>query len=225
MLLFIAVIALLALAPAPADVPFSEGERLNYVALIRGRELGDAELSVSAGGVVRGVRTWRFDASGEVSTLGVKSNWKGTSWAGRDRLLSRRFHRSTRMAGIGSDEQFEILPDSQRYRLAGESQAWVAPERPMDEIALLYHLRTLDLAPGQRMNLHGYFRNGWNPVRVAATGRENVTLASGRTVTCIRLRVSAAGTSADIWLTDDDRRAPARLNVPTRLGNVTLLLK
>jgi hypothetical protein len=225
MLRFISVIALLALAPAPADIPFSEGERLQYAALVRGRELGDAELSVSAGGAVRGIQTWRFDASGEVSTLGVKSNWKGTSWAGRERLLSRRFHRSSRLAGISSDEQFEILPDSQRYRRAGESQAWVAPAQPMDEIALLYHLRTLDLAPGQRVTLNGYFRNGWNPVRVAATGRESVPLASGRSVICIRLHVSAAGTSADIWLTDDARRVPARIRVPTKLGQVELRLR
>ena len=126
---------------------------------------------------------------------------------------------------MNTDERFEILPDSQRYRIAGESQAWVAPAKPMDEVALLYHLRTLDLAPGQRVSLNGYFRNGWNPVRVAATGRERVTLASGASATCIHLRVSAAGTSADIWLTDDARRVPARISVPTRLGRVDLLLQ
>lgn len=225
MLRVVPVIALLSLASWPADIPFTEGERLHYTALVRGRELGEAELRVSAGGVVRGESTWRFDAQGEVSTLGLKSSWQGTSWAERDRLVSRRFHRSSRLAGIDSDERFEILPDSQRYRIAGESQAWVAPPRPMDEVALLYHLRTLDLAPGQRVALNGYFRNGWNPVRVAAIGRERVTLASGASVTCIHLRVSAAGTSADIWLTDDRRRVPAKLSVPTKLGTVTLLLQ
>ena len=225
MLRVVPVIALLSLASWPADVPFAEGERLHYSALVRGRALGEAELRVSAGGVVRGVPTWRFDAAGEVSTLGVKSAWQGTSWTERGRLVSRRFHRSSRFAGINSAERFEIVPDSQRYRVVGESQAWVAPAKPMDEVALLYHLRTLDLAPGQRVTLNGYFRNGWNPVRVAATGRERVTLASGASVTCIHLRVSAAGTSADIWLTDDARRMPARMSVPTRLGNVTLLLQ
>ncbi len=219
------VIALLSLAPPPADIPFAEGEQLHYAALIRGRELGDAQLRVSAGGMVRGVSTWRFDATGEVSTLGVRSSWQGISWAGREKLFSRRFHRSSRLAGISSDEQFEIVPDSQRYRLSGETQAWVAPPQPMDEIALLYHLRTLDLAPGQRVTLNGYFRNGWNPVRVAATARERVTLASGTTVTAVHLKVSAAGTSADIWLTDDERRIPARIRVPTRLGQVELRLR
>lgn len=175
--------------------------------------------------MVHGEPMWRFDARGEVSTLGVRSNWQGTSWAERGRLVSRRFNRSSRLAGISTDERFEIVPDSQRYRIAGESQAWVAPPTPMDEIALLYYLRTLDLAPGQRVALNGYFRNGWNPVHVAATGRERVALASGASVTCIRLHVSAAGTSADIWLTDDERRVPARISVPTKLGRVELRLR
>jgi hypothetical protein len=225
MLRVVPVIALLSLTSWPADLPFAEGEQLRYAAMVRGRQLGAAELRVSAGGVVRGVTTWRFDANGEVSTLGVRSSWQGTSWTERGRLVSRRFHRSSRLAGINTDERFEIVPDSQRYRIAGESQAWVAPPEPMDEVALLYHLRTLDLAPGQRVALNGYFRNGWNPVRVAATGRERVTLASGASVPCIHLRVSAAGTSADIWLTDDARRVPARISMPTRLGRVELRLR
>jgi hypothetical protein len=147
-----------------------------------------------------------------------------TSWVGGDRFTSRRFHRRTEFRGRVTDERFVIVPDSGLYRAEGAAGAWVTPAQPLDELALLYYLRTLRLTPGSSHTLRGYFRNGYNPVRVRVTGREMVELGSGEEVACLALTVSAAGLTSEVWLTDDAARVPAQLRVPTVLGRVRLVL-
>ena len=101
----------------------------------------------------------------------------------------------------------------------------MTPADPLDELALLYRLRSLPLQPGDTHVLRGYFKTGWNPVRVQVAGREPVKLGSGASVPCVLLRVSAAGSVSEIGLTDDARRLPAQLRLPLPVGRVRFILR
>ncbi len=218
----IAVVLAGSLVHAPADWPFAVGETLHFEAKLGYIPAGTADIQVARTAAVRGQQTVVFTLNADGGPPGLRSSWKLTSWVESSKFTSLQFHRHMDLAGRVTDEQWLILPDSLRYRLAGSDQAFVAPSHPMDELALLYYIRTLALGTGDSRALHGYFRNGFNPVRVSVIGRETVEVGSGASYPCLHLRVSAAGQSSDLWLTDDAKRIPARVTVPLPIGRATL---
>lgn len=208
-----------------APYPFAVGETLQYDARVGPLQAGTATSRVTRTGMERGHPVYVLTMSGAGGPPGFRSEYAMTSWVGVDRFVSRRFHRRMSVSGRVDDRRFEIVPDSLRYREEGSSQAWVAPANPLDELALLYYLRTLTFEVGQARALRGYFKSGYNPVTVRATGRERVTLGNGTTLPSIALRVTAAGSTIDVWLSDDARRLPVQLDLPLSFGRVRLLLR
>jgi hypothetical protein len=210
--------------PAPAAHPFEIGETLRYEARLGGLPAGAATMSVARMDRDRGEEVFVFTAAGASSNRMLTGSYTMTSWVGADRFTSRRFQRRSSFRGRVTNETFRIVGDSLRYRLEGGDQDWVTPAEPLDELALLYRLRSLPLDAGDSYELHGYFKAGWNPVRVRNAGRQLVRLGDGTTVPALALQVSAAGTMSEVWLTDDARRLPAQLRVPLPIGRATLTL-
>ena len=213
------------LAMGHASWPFAVGETLEYDARIGMLSAGTASIRVAREDAVRGRPVFVFTMSGAGGPPGLRTAYAMTSWTGLDPFTSRRFDRRVTLAGRTEEHRFEIVPDSLRYRETGSGRDWVAPAAPLDELALIYYLRILPLQPGDVRALRGYFRNGYNPVMLTVTGREMVTLGNGTSVPCLALRLTSAGTTSRVWLTDDARRLPARLDLPLSYGRVTLLLR
>jgi hypothetical protein len=207
-----------------AAYPFAVGETLRYEAKLGVVPAGWATTTVQGTATSRGDDVFVLSLRAEGGPRGFGGRWSMTSWVGVDEFTSRRFHRSSTVAGRSEAKRFEIVPDSLRYREEGSRNDFVTPPRPLDELALVYHLRTLSLAPGRAVALNGYFRNGYNPVTVRAIGREPITLGDGSVVSCLALQVSAAGSTSELWLTDDARRLPARVRVQLPFGRATLTL-
>lgn len=218
---------LLVLAGRPAaapDYPFAVGETLRYEAFLGSLRAGTATLSVARTETDRGARVFVLTMDGGSRSRMLAARYAMTSWVGADRFTSRRFHRRADVAGRVTDERFRIVPDSLRYRLEGSRQDWVTPPEPLDELALLYRLRSLPLRAGASFALRGYFKNGYNPLRVTVTGREPVRLASGESVDCFALRITAAGAMSRVWITDDARRLPAQVELGLPVGRVRVVL-
>ncbi len=214
----------LALPAAPAAYPFEVGETLRYEATLGGIPAGAATMSVARMDRDRGDEVFVFTAAGASKSAILTGSYTMTSWVGAERFTSRRFQRRSNFRGRTTSEAFRIVGDSLRYRLEGTGQEWVTPEEPLDELAMLYRIRSLPLAPGSTHALHGYFKAGWNPVQVRVLGRQQVRLADGTTVPTLALQVTAAGAMSEVWLSDDERRLPAQLRVPLPVGRVTLTL-
>ncbi len=214
--------------PPAAPVPFAVGETLDYDARIGLMAAGSASITVVRMDAVRGRPVYVFTLRGAGGPPGLRSSYAMTSWTGIEPFVSRRFDRSVTVAGRTDEHHYEIVPDSLRYRETGDpanARDWVAPATPLDELAFLYYLRTLPLSPGDARVLRGYFRNGYNPVMLNVTGRESVTLGDGRAVPCLALRLTAAGTTSRVWLTEDARRLPVQLDLPLTVGRVRLTLR
>lgn len=217
--------AALLLGGAHAAYPFTVGETLEYDARIGVVAAGTASIRVAKMDAVRGRPVYVFTMSGGGGPPGLRTAYSMTSWTALEPFTSRRFDRRVTLAGRTEEHRYEIVPDSMRYREEGSRQDWVTPAAPLDELALLYYLRTLPLQPGDVRALRGYFRNGYNPLRLSVTGRESVALGNGRTVSCLVMTVTAAGTTSRVWLTDDARRLPAQLDLPLSFGRVRLTLR
>ncbi len=208
-----------------APLPFSVGETLRYDARIGRLSAGSATTTVTRMESVRGARVFVFTMSGTGGAPGLRADYAMTSRAGGAPFQSRRFDRRVTLAGRTDEHHFEIVGDSLRYREVGSRQDWVTPAAPLDELAMLYYLRTLPLRVGETRSLRGYFKNGYNPLTVSVTEREGVVLGDGSSAPCLLVRIVSAGTRSDLWLTDDARRLPAQLDLPLSYGRVRLVLR
>jgi hypothetical protein len=212
------------LARLVAPYPFAVGETLRYDAKLGYFPVGTASVSVTRLATERGTEAFVFAGTGEGGPPGFRVRYDLTSWVGTGRFNSLRFHRRLEQAGKVDDQVYVILPDSARYRQEGVPGDWVAPSNPLDELAFLYYLRSAPLRVGQSYSYGRYFKTGYNPIQVSVTGRESLPMPDGSNAPCLAVRVTAHGTTMQVWFTDDARRLPAQLEVPLPFGSVTLSL-
>jgi hypothetical protein len=215
--------ALLARLVAP-PYPFAVGERLTYDASLGMIPVGSATISVNPMTQERGREAFVFSASGEARPMGLRFGAELTSYVGVQAFSSLRFHRKLMQGTSVNDVQFQIVPDSSRYRQIGDPRDWAAPPDPLDELAFLYYLRTARLKPGATYSVSRYFQTGYNPVQVRVTGRETRTLPDGKSVPVLVLEVTSRGNLVTLALTDDARRLPVEIDLPLPFGRVTLQL-
>jgi uncharacterized protein DUF3108 len=214
--------ALLGRLLAPA-YPFAVGERLQYEAKLGMLPIGTAVIAVNPMAQESGREAFVFAATGEGHPLGLRVGAELTSYVGARGFNSLRFQRRVFQGSSVDESQFQIVPDSSRYREVGDPRAWAAPPNPLDELAFLYYLRTVPLKVGQTYSIPRYFKTGYNPVEVHVSGRTE-TLPDGRSAPVLNLEISSRGLQMAVTLTDDARRLPVRMELPLPFGRVTLEL-
>jgi hypothetical protein len=209
---------------AAAPYPFAVGERLEYEATLGVLPVGTATITVNPMAQERGLKAFVFAASGEGRPLGIRMGAQLTSYVGQQGFNSLRFNRRVFQGGSVEEAQFQIVPDSSRYRMIGDPRDWAAPSDPLDELAFLYYLRTIPLKPGGSYSIPRYFKTGYNPVQVRVVGRESRQLPDGRSAPVLTLEVTSRGMTMGVALTDDARRLPVELDLPLPIGQITLSL-
>jgi hypothetical protein len=214
--------ALVASLAAPAPYPFAVGETLTYDARLGYFPVGTASVAVTRMARERGREAFVFAAAGEGGPPGLRMRYEMTSWVGTSRFASLRFYSRRIQGGKVTEERYQIVPDSSRYRIEGGTQDWAAPTDALDELAFLYYLRTVPLEVGKSFTVSRYFRTGYNPIGVRVTDRRTVTLPDGRSVPALAVEVTSRGTKMGVRFTDDARRLPVELDLPLPFGNVTL---
>ncbi|HYC31049.1 MAG TPA: DUF3108 domain-containing protein [Gemmatimonadales bacterium] len=220
----LALVAHAALVAQLAAYPFRVGETLTYDARLGYFPVGTATASVSRMARERGSEAFVFSLTGEGGPPGIRVSYELTSWVGTRQFASLRFHRKMVQGGKVSEERYQIVPDSSRYRLEGGTQSWVAPRDALDELAFLYYLRTIPLEAGQSFTEIRYFKMGYNPIRVRVAGRRTVTLPDGSTVPALAVEVTSRNETMSVRFTDDARRLPVEIDLPLPYGSVTLEL-
>jgi hypothetical protein len=217
-----ALLARLAVAP----YPFAVGERLEYEAKLGVIPVGTATISVNSMAQERGRRAFVFAATGQGRPLGLRVGAELTSWVAAQKFNSLRFQRRVFEGGSVDESQFQIVPDSSRYRELGipQAQDWAAPSDPLDELAFLYYLRTMPLKLGASYSIPRYFKTGYNPVEVRVVDRGTWKLPDGRSAPALTLEIVSRGMRMKVTLTDDTRRLPVEMELPLPFGRVTLEL-
>lgn len=212
------------LARLGAPYPFAVGETLQYEARLGYIPVGTATMTVHPMTRERGKEAFVFAATGEGRPLGVRMGAELTSYVGTLGFNSLRFHRRLFQGASVDESQYQIIPDSSRYREDGNPQDWAAPRNPLDELAFLYYLRTVPLKVGATYQIPRYFKTGYNPIQVRVIGRETASLPGGRTAPALALEITSRSLTMGVKLTDDARRLPVELELPLPFGRVTLEL-
>ena len=220
--LLLAQTALLARFAAP--YPFAVGETLQYEATLGVFPIGTASATVTRMARERGKEAFVFSATGQGGPPGIRAQYDLTSWVGTGPFNSLRFNRRLVQGSSVQEEHYQIIPDSNRYRVEGKPQDWVAPSDPLDELAFLYYLRTMPMKVGETYRLSRYFKTGYNPIKVTVVSRDTAVLPSGASVPVLVVEVTSRGTTVGVRFTDDARRLPVQLDLPLPYGSVTLQL-
>jgi hypothetical protein len=215
---------LLARLAAAPPYPFSVGETLLFDAKLGMLPIGSATMKVNPMAREQGRQAFVFAASGQGRPLGVRVGAELTSYVGTEGFNSLRFDRRVFQGSSVEEAQFQIVPDSSRYREVGVPKDWAAPRNPLDELAFLYYLRTAPLKVGATYQIPRYFKTGYNPVQVRVVGREDRQLPGGTSAPVLLLEITSRSITMNVAMTDDARRLPVELQLPLPFGWVTLEL-
>jgi len=213
----------------PARPSFADGERLSYDVSFGKVHVGTGEMRFVGRDTVRDHEAWTatFTISGGFSKFSVRDTTK--SWFDSLTFTSFRFVQLLNEPGGHPHRDMQIFPERQVYRKNTE------PERPsvadpVDDVSLVYLMRTLALEPGQCYEFRRYFEPDGNPVVVHVLRRERIRVPAG-TFDAIVLRpeITTSGIfsqhgRAQLWLADDSTHAVLQLKTQLTFGSINLYL-
>ena len=196
---------------------FRVGERLRYEVRVGPFTLGRAETRVVGIDTIRGTPAAHVQVRLTGSNYLVRINNVMDSWVALKDTSSRRFTQDNDENGKKRHAWYDIFPDSGYYRERGVDSTKQTVDRPLDDAAFFYHVRTMKLAPGKKYEIPRYFRPDRNPVILDVLGRDTINVPAGKFPT-LRLQPIIKGqgilkeaADARMWLTDDDRHLMVQL--------------
>jgi len=210
--------------------PFADGEDLVYDVSFGKVHVGSGRMRFTGRDTVRGHAVWTatFTISGGFSWVSVHDTT--TSWFDSSTFTSLRFVQLLNEPGGHPHRIMQIFPDRQIYRKNAEPERASVAD-PVDDVSLVYLIRTLALQPGQCYEFHRYFEPDGNPVVVHVLRRESVTVPAG-TFSAIVLRpeIRTSGIfsqhgRAELWLSDDSTHTVLQLTSHLSFGSINLYLK
>ncbi|MDT8368597.1 MAG: DUF3108 domain-containing protein [Longimicrobiales bacterium] len=219
----------------PPDVPFGPGEQLIYQVKLGALDVGEGFLQVLPIDTVRGRSVYPVELGLNGSTafgmMKVRDIFR--SWIDVETLASLRFHKDQHELTYKSRKHYDIFPERQEWtRTDAEQTGTTLTDLPLDEIAFIYFIRTLDLEVGEEYTFNHYFKEDGNPVVLRVLRRERKKVPAGTFDTIVVQPIIqtdglfSEGGKAEVYLTDDAERHIVYLSseVPI-VGSLTLLLK
>lgn len=210
---------------------FAADEELSYRAVSsRFGTIGTGRLGVSSAEPIRGEAVYRlaFEFRGRVGPFRVTG--ETSSWVSTGDMHSIRYRNRERSPLGSHDEQVEIYPRERRWKGVGGRGGDTPTPHPLDELSFLYFIRTLPLADGETHTLTRHFDADRNPVHVRVLRRERTTVPAGEFATVVvemrvrDSRVFGGDGTLRLFLTDDARRIPVRIDSSARLIGATSML-
>jgi hypothetical protein len=223
-----------AIARANRRPPFADGEELHYSA-----SFSKAHVAVHVGGgeirfvgrdTVRGRSAWKASFAIDGGWLNFSVHDTTTSWFDSSSFNSLRFVQNLHDPGYHAARDTHIFPEQLTYRTKdGETHPSTAD--PLDEVSLVYFVRTLPLEPGQCYVFRRYFKPEGNPVVVHVVRRDTVSVPAGRfAALLLRPEITTSGVfskngRAELWLADDSTRVVLQLKTKLGFGAISLYLR
>ncbi len=229
--------ASLMFSAAPAAFAFRVPEKLVYDLTWGGIKTGAATLEIeNLDGLVRIVSTAQSAA------------WISLLYTVDDRIESV-LSRYPQHSSLGNPRHYRVRIREGRYRrnkeiifesgknkalyidhLKGEKKDIVTHENTFDPLSSLYFIRTLDVVPGKSVYIYVVDGKKLSNVEVRVLRRERITTKLGDFDTIvIQPLLKSEGIfnrrgDMYIWLTDDEKRIPVKLQTKVALGKVIATL-
>jgi len=213
---------------------FAAGEELHYSASFQKLHIsvhvGGAEMRFFGRDTVRGRMAWKasFTVGGGLPGLSVHDTT--TSWFDSLSFDSYRFVQNVHDPHYHANRDTQIFPDERTYRTK-DGKVGPSVADPLDDVSLVYLVRTLPLAPGQCYVFRRYFKPDGNPVVVHVVRRDTLDVPAGRFVALLlrpqitTSRMFSKSGNARLWLSDDSARTLVQLETNMSFGSINLYLR
>ena len=191
--------------------------------------VGSGEMRFVGRDTVRGHDAWKatLAISGGFSVFSVHDTT--ASWFDSLTFNSLRFRQDLHEPRYHASRDTQIFPERRIYRKNSEpEEASVA--NPVDDISLVYLVRTLPLVSGQCYVFRRYFQPEGNPVVVHVLRRERVSVPAGSfDAIVLRPEITTSGIFSQngralLWLSDDSARVVLQLKSQLPFGSINLYL-
>ena len=210
--------------------PFSIGERLTYSVRVGPLGRGNAVAELRGVDTLHGRQVYHsvFTINGSLLFFGVNDVYE--SWFDPRTLVSPRYHQKIDQGTYERNRTYEIFPDRGVYLEPDKSERETV-DKPLDDGAFLYFLRTIPLQVGKTYTWNRYFKPDRNPVRVTVVRRERIHVPAGdfdAVVLQPRIKakgIFAEGANAEVWIADDDGRMMLQMKTHMPFGTVTFQLR
>lgn len=226
---------------ASREWPFPVGERMEFSVTWGRMRLGQGSLAVEAIDSIGGHAGYRVALEMWGGPPFYRVQDRQVSWIRpSEPLSSLRFEQRLHEGSYRRDRRYDFGQETLTYdRLDLEDGEWrphepemdvPIPEGVLDDLSYLFLARLLPLEVGQRYEFDRYFKESGNPVVIEVLRREEIRVPAG-TFQTIVLRpiirtggVFGDGGEAELYLTDDERRAIVRLTTSMKIGSGNLFL-
>jgi hypothetical protein len=217
----------------PMIVPFGPGEDLTYQVKLGVFSVGEGHMQVVGLDSVRGHLTYHTSLriEGGVPLFRVSDDFQ--SWFSVQDLVSHRFIKNQREGGYRAYRHYEFYPEERRFERGDNDEVRDMPtDQPLDDVSILYFVRSLPLEVGAEYSLDRYFKEDGNPVVIRVLRIETIDVPAGRFETIvvrpiIRTKgLFSQGGEAELYFTNDERKLLVLMKSKVPLvGSLTLHLK
>jgi hypothetical protein len=216
---------------AVAPVPFGPGERVSY-RVAWGPIRGSAWSDVVRVDTVRGRPAYHLSFRVRGGMLGLNVNDHQESWLDVAQLYSHRFKQDLNQPRYKRLRTLDFFPAERKWRqLEQPDSGPLASDRPLDDVAFLYWVRTLPLEVGRTYEFNRYYKDSGNPVMVTVLRRETVTVRAGTFHTIVvRPHIKTSGLfseaeGSEVFFSDDEARLVVMMKTKVAIGTMTLELE
>ncbi len=226
----------------PATLRFAAGETATYSVAIGRFRLGEARLSVEGLETIGDHEVMRTTLNVEGGPPFFRVEVDVSSWAEPVSMRSHRFERNIREGPKRYRDRYVLDQESESYtaeRWSEDLQSFEPstadtsgpmPADAIDEIAVLYLVRTLPLEVGDEYRMERYFKPRSNPIVVRVLKRDEIRVPAGRFQTIVvepiipEIGAFQAKKKPRVWITDDERRIIVKVQTSAPVGAVALNL-
>jgi hypothetical protein len=129
---------------------------------------------------------------------------------------------------------YTAMFDQKNHIARTDEGEFTIPEYVHDIMSAFYYARTIDYSKfriGQKVRLFNFFKGKTNPLDIKYLGKQKINVAAG-TFNCIIVEpmVKEGGLFKSegrilIWMTDDERKIPVKVNTKVIIGSIDAELK
>ncbi len=218
--------------PSPHRRPaviFGPGEHLTYAVSFGHLHVGSGDMSIVGADTLSDHAGWHamLTISGGIPFFHVRDTM--TSWFDTGTFVSRRFIQHVNEGRYHAKREYDIDPAAQTYMKNGGTPMATSID-PTDDVSLVYLVRSLPLADGDRYELNRYFQPDANPVVIRVVKREQITVPAGTyQAILIEPEIRTAGIfskngHAQLWFSDDSSRILLQMKSQLSFGSINMYL-
>ncbi len=215
-------------APHPVEEVYAKGETLDYTVTWMKVVGGTARMTIAPDGDAK----WRITSvakSGGGLARFIKVRDEIETIVDRSDFSTLRYTKKLDERGDKAEE-VTTVEDGIASRKRQKIRKIPVPRPVYDPISIIYHFRTLELAPGKMYEFTLISDGKLYTVHGRVMKREKVTTPAGTfDALLVEPQMASGGVQREerlfIWYSDDERRLPLRIRTEVKFGSVTATLK